>query len=93
MAARSKAVNTPVRIEESILILRSQKVLLDSTLAVLYGVQTKVLMQAVHRNRSRFPQDFMFQLSIQEVMNLKSQFGDGSSFSVERMPVTGHVRP
>ena len=86
MAARSKAVNTPVRIEESILILRSQKVLLDSTLAVLYGVQTKVLMQAVHRNRSRFPQDFMFQLSIQEVMNLKSQFVTSSWGGRRKLP-------
>ena len=74
MAARARALITASRIEESILLLRGQKVLLDSTLAGLYGVQTKVLVQAVKRNRDRFPQDFLFELSNQEVTILRSQF-------------------
>ena len=49
MAARARVLITASRIEQSILLLRGHKVLLDSTLAVLYGVQTKVLMQAVQR--------------------------------------------
>ena len=56
-------------IERSILLLRGQKVMLDSDLADLYGVETKVLVQAVKRNIRRFPDDFMFQLSKQELQN------------------------
>ena len=73
MAVRSKAFVTTARIEQSILLLRGQKVLLGSTLAELYGVLPKVLMQAVQRNRLRFPADFMFRLENHEVANLKSQ--------------------
>ena len=62
------------QIEESILLLRGQKVMLSSDLARLYGVAPKVLVQAVKRNRERFPIDFMFQMSFQEVRNLRSQF-------------------
>ncbi|MEK6726032.1 MAG: ORF6N domain-containing protein [Deltaproteobacteria bacterium] len=61
------------RIERSILLLRGQKVMLSSDLAELYGVEPRVLIQAVKRNIKRFPDDFMFQLSNQEVTNLKSQ--------------------
>lgn len=53
--------------------MRGHKVLLDSTLASLYGVQTKVLVQAVKRNRERFPADFMFELNNQDVVGLRSQ--------------------
>lgn len=53
---------------------REQKVMLDSDLALLYGVETKVLNQAVKRNLNRFPADFMFQLEEEEFDNLKSQF-------------------
>ncbi len=56
-----------------ILTLREQRVMLDADLAELYGVQTKVLVQAVKRNLSRFPDDFMFQLSAEEFANLRSQ--------------------
>ena len=56
-----------------ILALREQRVMLDADLAELYGVQTKVLVQAVKRNLSRFPQDFMFQLSADEFTALRSQ--------------------
>jgi hypothetical protein len=65
VASRARATITATRIEQSILLLRGQKVLLDSTLADLYGVQTKVLIQAVRRNRDRFPSDFMFELNNQ----------------------------
>jgi hypothetical protein len=61
------------RIEKSILLIRDQKVLLDADLADLYGVATKVLVQAVKRNIKRFPGDFMFQLSAKEFEVLRSQ--------------------
>ena len=51
------------RIEQAILVLRGHRAMLDSDLANLYEVPTKVLVQAVKRNRQRFPQDFMFQLT------------------------------
>ena len=60
-------------IESRILALREQRVMLDADLAVLYGVETRVLIQAVKRNLSRFPEDFMFQLSTEEFANLRSQ--------------------
>ncbi len=64
----------PERIQQSILLLRGQKVMLGTDLADLYGVPVKVLNQAVKRNAERFPGDFVFQLTRQEVKNLKSQF-------------------
>lgn len=67
------------RIAARILLLRGSKVMLDSDLADLYGVSTKALIQAVKRNRGRFPSDFMFQLSDQEVTNLRSQIVTSSS--------------
>jgi hypothetical protein len=57
-----------------ILTLREQRVMLDADLAELYGVQTKVLVQAVKRNLARFPADFMFQLTGEEFAALRSQF-------------------
>jgi len=61
-------------IEKKIFLLRGQKVLLSTHLAELYAVEPKVLIQAVKRNRDRFPDDFLFQLSAEEFQNLKSQF-------------------
>ena len=61
------------RITRSILLIRTQKVMLDADLAALYGVETRVLVQAVKRNRDRFPPDFMFQLTKPEFDNLRSQ--------------------
>lgn len=61
------------QIVQSILWLRGHKVLLDTDLAALYGVETRVLVQAVKRNLVRFPDDFMFQLSEEEVEVLRSQ--------------------
>ncbi|MFN7948190.1 MAG: ORF6N domain-containing protein [Blastocatellia bacterium] len=54
-------------------LIRGQKVMLDSDLAELYEVETKVLNQAVKRNLERFPEDFMFQLTTEEAGNLRSQ--------------------
>lgn len=61
------------RITGSILILRRQRVLLDRDLAEIYGVSTGQLNQAVKRNSTRFPEDFMFQLTEPEAQNLRSQ--------------------
>jgi hypothetical protein len=61
------------RITRAILILRGHKIMLDSDLAALYGVQTRELVQAVKRNIERFPADFMFQLTAEEFANLRSQ--------------------
>jgi hypothetical protein len=66
------------RIARAILVLRGEKVMLDSDFAALYGVATGHLNRAVKRNRSRFPADFMFELTAEEVANLKCQIGISS---------------
>src|SRR5947207_7765917 len=71
----SKEIIPVERIAQSIRWIRSQKVLLDSDLAALYGVQTKNLNKAVKRNAERFPADFMFQLTPEELGTLRFQFG------------------
>lgn len=73
------------RIERSILLLRGQKVMLDSDLAELYGVETRRLVEQVKRNIKRFPADFMFQLTNQELISLRSQFAT-SSWGGRRYP-------
>ena len=67
------------RIERAILLIRGQKVMLDVDLAGLYGVPTRVLVQAVKRNLRRFPGDFMFQLTPEEFAGLRSQIVISSS--------------
>ena len=62
-----------INIESLIRIIRGQQVMLDSDLAMLYGVETKALNQAVKRNNNRFPEDFMFQLTKDEAFCLRSQ--------------------
>ena len=62
------------RIEQTILLIRRHRVMLDTDLAKLYGVPAKVLNQAVKRNATRFPADFMFQLTTEETAALRSQF-------------------
>lgn len=57
-----------------IYVIRDQKVMLDRDLAELYGVETKVLKQAVRRNMLRFPEDFMFEMTKEELENWRSQF-------------------
>ena len=59
---------------DKILLVRGQKAMLDSDLAALYEVETKVLNQAVKRNQQRFPEDFMFQLIAEEEASLRLQF-------------------
>ena len=66
-------------IERLIHLVRGEKVLLDADLAVLYGVATGALNRAVKRNASRFPLDFMFQLTAEEAQILKCQIGISSS--------------
>ena len=66
-------------IERRIYAIREHRVMIDSDLAELYGVATKNLNKAVRRNAGRFPPDFMFQLSDQEVANLRFQIGTSSS--------------
>lgn len=68
------AGTTPEGIETRIFHVRGQKVMLSTHLAELYGVEPRALVQAVKRNRARFPGDFMFQLSPGEFAGLKSQF-------------------
>lgn len=63
------------RIAEKILVIRGERVMLDSDLAPLYRVETKALNRAVKRNRERFPQDFMFQLTAEEFEALRFQTG------------------
>jgi hypothetical protein len=67
------------QVEKLIHLARGEKVLLDSDLAMLYGVSTGALNRAVRRNVNRFPTDFMFQLTDEEANNLKCQFGTSSS--------------
>ncbi|MGH8650115.1 MAG: ORF6N domain-containing protein, partial [Burkholderiales bacterium] len=77
------------RIERAILFLRGHKVMLDSDLAALYGVQTRALVQAVKRNPERFPRDFMFQITNQELAALRSQIvmsNPGARMGLRRPP-------
>jgi len=62
------------RIERKIVVLRGHNVILDADLAELYGVTTREVVQAVKRNNERFPRDFMFQLTAEELGVLRSQF-------------------
>jgi len=71
-------------IERKIYLIRGEKVMLSSDLAQLYGVEPKVLIQAVKRNIERLPEDFMFQLTNQEFINLKSQFVTSSWGGIRR---------
>ncbi|MDX6190469.1 ORF6N domain-containing protein [Flavobacterium sp. FlaQc-52] len=66
-------------ISNKIYFIRNQKIMLDRDLAMLYGVETKVLKQAVKRNLSRFPEDFMFELNESEFKNWRSQFVTSNS--------------
>jgi phage regulator Rha-like protein len=61
-------------IENKIYLIRGHKVMLSQHLANLYGVETRVLIQAVKRNIERFPEDFVFQLTLEETQSLRSQF-------------------
>jgi len=73
-------------IATKILEIRGKRVMLDRDLAQLYGVATRRLNEQVRRNRERFPEDFMFQLSKEEVANLKSQFATSSWGGTRKLP-------
>ena len=75
-------------IEEKIHLIRGQKVMLDSDLAEVYQVETRVLNQAVKRNLNRFPEDFMFQLSVEEINDLamRSQIVTASKRNIRFRP-------
>ena len=74
----------PSELKRRIYTVRGQSVMLSSQLAELYEVEPKVLVQAVKRNITRFPEDFMFQLTVEEFTNLKSQFVTSSWGGVRR---------
>lgn len=74
------------RIEHRIFVIRGQKVMLDRDLAELYGILTKNLNKAVSRNMDRFPADFMFRLTKDELRNLKFHFGTSSWGGSRKMP-------
>ncbi|MGH7665326.1 MAG: ORF6N domain-containing protein [Gemmatimonadaceae bacterium] len=86
MAGRRGALVPRERILGAILLIRKQKIMLDTTLAELYGVETRILVQAVKRNLGRFPEDFMFQLSREEFDDLKSQDVMSSGWGGRRTP-------
>ncbi len=69
------------KIEKMIYIIRGQKVMLDSDLAELYGVETKRLIEQVKRNSERFPQDFMFECDSSDLEEMRSQFATASRIS------------
>jgi hypothetical protein len=76
-------------ITTKIIFCEEKKILLDKDLTLLYGVETKVLKQAVRRNLNRFPDDFMFELTNEEFSNLRSQFVT-SSWSGQRSSIRIH---
>jgi len=80
MATENTSLMIPdERIMDKIYLIRDQKVMLDRDLAELYGLETKVLKQQVRRNLSRFPEDFMFELTNEELENWRSQFVTSNS--------------
>jgi len=86
---RPKSIVPAERIEQSILLVRGHKVLLDADLAQLYGVATKALLRAMRRNIQRFPDDFMFQLTRQEWAALRGQIG---TLNAARQPEPSELR-
>jgi hypothetical protein len=81
MSTQSASLVPSEIVERSILLLCGQKVMLDSDLAKLYEVETKVLNQAVKRNRERFPEDFMYRLNAREIRALEAYFDTKTSRS------------
>ncbi len=73
MARKSQVYLSHEAVEKKILFIRGKKVMMDKDLAELYQVPTKALIQAVKRNRNRFPGDFMYQLINKEVIDSRSQ--------------------
>ncbi len=97
MMYKDVALLPPERIERSILLIRGHKVMLDRDLVRLYGVETRVLNQAVRRNIDRFLEDFMFPLTREEIMRISqivisSDHPEGKTlkFSKNMMAFTEH---
>lgn len=94
MSTAAKAPSAPApslaleTITQRIFVLREQKVLLDADLAALYGVDTRRLNEQVRRNRDRFPQDFIFELTRDEYANLMSQFATSSLIAGNEEPAS-----
>jgi hypothetical protein len=78
MAVGKAALGKVEDITRAILVLHGRRVLFDAELAVLYGVTTRRLNEQVRRNRKRFPDDFLFELTTEEFANLKSRFATSS---------------
>jgi hypothetical protein len=72
---KQKPSSLPKQLLTTIIVLRGERVILDRDLAEMYGVETRVLKQAVRRNIDRFPRDFMFELTKSEFENWRYQFG------------------
>jgi hypothetical protein len=85
VAAKSDLAK-PAEVEGLIRLLRGEKVILDADLAELYGVPTRVLVQAVKRNPERFPEDFLFQLTAEEFTVLRSQSVTSRGWGGRRYP-------
>ena len=81
-----ESISTEI-IANKICLIRGIKVILDNDLAELYGVETKVLKQAVRRNIKRFPSDFMFELTKDEFRNLRSQIVTSSWGGARYIPM------
>jgi len=84
MVKTESKIIAAARIESCIVALRGEKVLLDSDLAQIYGVPTKALNRAVKRNKARFPEDFLFQLTADEIM--RCQIGTASKRNLRYRP-------
>lgn len=84
--AETPIVLTPEKVQQMIHVIRGERVILDRDLAMLYGVEVAQLNRQVRRNIERFPQDFMFQLTNQELINLKCQNGTSSWGGDRHMP-------
>ena len=82
----SKHILSEETIANTIYYIRNQKVMLDRDLSTLYGIETKRLNEQVKRNLSRFPEDFMFQLTENEFQNLKSHFATSSWGGTRKLP-------
>jgi len=81
----SKEISSEI-IARKILFIRGRKVMLDRDLSQLYGVKTRDLNKAIKRNRDRFPDDFMYQLTKEEIAILKFQFGTSSWGGTRKPP-------
>jgi hypothetical protein len=84
--AEKQSIAKPAGVEGFIRLIRGEKVILDADLAELYGVETRVLVQAVKRNPERFPEDFLFQLTPEEFTILRSQDVTSRGWGGRRYP-------